>query len=113
MAIVLETPRLTLRHQDAFAQLHLARLICLIDPENGASKKVAEKIGMTLEKKVDGINGDGMPTLIYSVTRRLSLAAELRDSERLGPVTVTRKLVIQRSRPAPPFRGRCACPPPG
>jgi len=56
--------------QYGFEQLHLSRLICLIDPENGASQKVAEKIGMTLERKVDGWNGDGIPFLIYSMTRK-------------------------------------------
>ena len=50
----------------AFNQLQLSPLICLIDPENAASKKVAERIGMTLEKEVEGIDGDGIPTLIYS-----------------------------------------------
>jgi RimJ/RimL family protein N-acetyltransferase len=52
-----------------FEQLHLSRLICLIDPENIASQRVAEKIGMTLERKVDGIDGDNLPTLIYSIIR--------------------------------------------
>jgi RimJ/RimL family protein N-acetyltransferase len=54
-----------------FTQLHLSRLICLIDPENIASQRVAEKIGMTLEKKVDGIDGDNYPTLIYSLNKRM------------------------------------------
>jgi len=45
----------------------LKRLICVINPENRASSKVAEKIGMKLE--VDGcINGE--PTLLYSIDRR-------------------------------------------
>ncbi len=52
-----------------FAQLHLSRLICLIDPENKASQRVAEKIGMSLERKVDGLDGDNLPTLIYSISR--------------------------------------------
>lgn len=52
-----------------FEQLGLSRLICLIDPENIPSQRVAEKIGMTLEKLVDGIDGDNFPTLIYSITR--------------------------------------------
>ena len=52
-----------------FAQLHLSRLICLIDPENVASQKVAEKIGMSLERNVDGWEGDGIPFLIYSITK--------------------------------------------
>jgi len=34
-----------------FNQLNLSRLICLIDPENIASQKVAEKIGMSFEKE--------------------------------------------------------------
>jgi ribosomal-protein-alanine N-acetyltransferase len=33
-----------------FEQLRLSRLICLIDPDNQASIKVAQNIGMTLEK---------------------------------------------------------------
>jgi RimJ/RimL family protein N-acetyltransferase len=50
-----------------FEHLGLSRLICLIEPENIASQKVAAKIGMKLEKKVDGIAGDGIPTWIYAV----------------------------------------------
>ncbi|MCB0153566.1 MAG: GNAT family N-acetyltransferase, partial [Anaerolineae bacterium] len=49
-----------------FEQLQLPRLICLIDPDNRASRSVAEKIGMTLEKELAGIDGDGIPTLIYA-----------------------------------------------
>jgi RimJ/RimL family protein N-acetyltransferase len=48
-----------------FKKLLLPRLICLIDPENVASQRVAEKIGMSLEKKLDGIDGDNYPTWIY------------------------------------------------
>ena|SRR3990170_923183 len=47
-----------------FQQLHLSRLICLIDPGNQASSKVARKIGMTLEKELEL---DGEATLIYSI----------------------------------------------
>jgi RimJ/RimL family protein N-acetyltransferase len=36
---------------DAFGRLGVARLIALIDPENAASARVAEKIGMQLEKE--------------------------------------------------------------
>lgn len=50
-----------------FENLNLSRLICLIDPENISSQRVAERIGMTLERKVDGIAGDNYPTLIYSI----------------------------------------------
>ncbi len=53
-----------------FRKLNLSRLICLINPGNIASQRVAEKIGMTLEKTADGINGDNLPTLIYSMNRR-------------------------------------------
>ena len=52
-----------------FETLKLPRLICLIDPENTASQNVAKRIGMTLERRVDGIAGDNFPTLIYSITR--------------------------------------------
>jgi RimJ/RimL family protein N-acetyltransferase len=55
--------------QYAFENLDLSRLICLIDPENLASVKVAERIGMRLEQKVDGIDGDGFLTLIYAISR--------------------------------------------
>lgn len=34
-----------------FEQLHLSRLICLIDRENPASSKVAKNIGMTFERE--------------------------------------------------------------
>lgn len=53
----------------AFASLGLSRLICLIDPEHVASRRVAEKIGMALEQELDGIDGDGIPTLIYAVSK--------------------------------------------
>ena len=53
-----------------FEKLNLFRLICLIDPENIPSQRVAERIGMTVERKVDGIAGDNFPTLIYSINRK-------------------------------------------
>ena len=50
-----------------FEKLQLSRLICLIDEENIASKKVAEKIGMSFEKE----GQDEMGTFqVYSITRR-------------------------------------------
>jgi RimJ/RimL family protein N-acetyltransferase len=55
--------------QYGFGKLNLDRLICLIDPKNIASQNVARRIGMTLEKRVDGIDGDNFPTLIYSISR--------------------------------------------
>jgi ribosomal-protein-alanine N-acetyltransferase len=52
-----------------FEKLNLSKLICLIDPENIGSQKVAENIGMTFEKKVDGYEGDNIPFYIYSVEK--------------------------------------------
>ena len=53
--------------QYGFEALNLPRLIYLIDPQNVASQRVAEKIGMILETKLDGIDGDGNPTWFYAV----------------------------------------------
>lgn len=53
-----------------FEQLNLSRLICMIDPGNIASQRVAERIGMTFEKKVDGYEGDNIPFYIYSIIRK-------------------------------------------
>lgn len=53
----------------AFDNLNLSRIICLMHPDNLASQKVAKRIGMSLERKVDGIAGDNFPTLIYSINR--------------------------------------------
>ena len=47
-----------------FKQLHLSRLVCLIERENLTSIKVAEKIGMTFER--EGKDDIG-PFLLYSV----------------------------------------------
>jgi len=47
-----------------FNQVELSRLICVINPGNQASSRVAVKLGMTLE--IDGdVNGE--PTLLYSI----------------------------------------------
>lgn len=48
-----------------FERLALPRLIALIDPDNPASIRVAEKIGMRLERTLDGIIHEGRPTLVY------------------------------------------------
>jgi RimJ/RimL family protein N-acetyltransferase len=47
----------------AFERLDVARLVCLIDPANGASIRVAERIGMTFEKQLEDESG---PFLLYS-----------------------------------------------
>jgi RimJ/RimL family protein N-acetyltransferase len=52
--------------QYGFESLHLSRLICLIDAENAASQKVAEKIGMTFEK--EGRDEMG-PFLVYAIAK--------------------------------------------
>ena len=52
-----------------FEKLHLSRMVCLIDPENKASQKVAEKMGMAWEKTVNGYEGDNIPFWIYSINK--------------------------------------------
>ncbi len=49
-----------------FEQLRLSRLICMIDPLNRASIRVACKIGMTFERQLED---DGVPFLLYSMGR--------------------------------------------
>src|SRR5512141_209371 len=53
--------------QYGFEKLNLARLVSLIEPENIASQRVAEKIGMTFERRVD--DREYTPFFIYSITR--------------------------------------------
>ncbi len=53
-----------------FDKLKLSRLICMIDPENTASQRVAERIGMTFEKQVDEFDGDNLPFFIYSINKK-------------------------------------------
>lgn len=50
-----------------FDKLHLTRLICLIDPNNQASIKVATKIGMSFEK--DWVDELG-PLQVYSRNKK-------------------------------------------
>jgi RimJ/RimL family protein N-acetyltransferase len=47
----------------AFERLEVTRLVCLIDPANLASIRVAERIGMTFEKQLEDESG---PFLLYS-----------------------------------------------
>lgn len=47
-----------------FQTLQLPRLICLIDEENLASRKTAQKIGMTFEKRGEDEKG---PFLVYAI----------------------------------------------
>jgi RimJ/RimL family protein N-acetyltransferase len=48
-----------------FEQLHLPRLICMIDPQNQASAKVARNIGMTLERETQD---EQASLLLYSMS---------------------------------------------
>jgi len=53
-----------------FETLKLSRLVSLIEPENIGSQKVAEKMGMKLEKKIQmPVNGVDYPVWIYSITK--------------------------------------------
>lgn len=56
-----------------FEKLGLSRLICLIDRDNLASLKVAEKIGMTFEKEGEDEKG---PFLLYSIIKPLAPGAD-------------------------------------
>ena len=49
-----------------FAYLKLPRVISLIHPENSPSRRVAEKNGMKVERK---ITFRDFPTLVYAITR--------------------------------------------
>jgi RimJ/RimL family protein N-acetyltransferase len=49
-----------------FNELKFTRLISLIDPENMASIKVAEKVGLTLEEKTTFHDHD---VLVYSISK--------------------------------------------
>src|SRR5262245_31146105 len=51
-----------------FERLNLSRLICRIEPENIASQRVAEKIGMTYEKEWQDETG---PFLVYSINKTM------------------------------------------
>jgi ribosomal-protein-alanine N-acetyltransferase len=49
-----------------FETLGLSRLVCLIDPDNRPSIRVAERIGMSLERRIED---DPAPFLLYSRPR--------------------------------------------
>jgi ribosomal-protein-alanine N-acetyltransferase len=50
-----------------FERLRLSRLICLIHPDNQASREVARNIGMTLEKEMVD---DAGSFLLFSISKR-------------------------------------------
>ena len=53
----------------AFDNLSLKRVICLMHPDNIASQRVAQRVGMILEGSVDDIAADNFPTLIYAINK--------------------------------------------
>ena len=55
----------------AFVDLKLPRVISLVHPDNVPSRRVAEKIGMTVEKQ---ITFRGFPTKVFSLSRDRWLA---------------------------------------
>ena len=55
--------------QYGFEKLNLLRLVCLIEPGNVASQKVAEKIGMAFEKRV--VEGEYTPFFIYAMNKQM------------------------------------------
>jgi ribosomal-protein-alanine N-acetyltransferase len=55
----------------AFRELELPRVISLIHPENIPSRRVAEKMGMILQKE---ITFPGFPAHVFSITRGQWLA---------------------------------------
>ena len=56
----------------AFVDLKLLRVISLVHPNNVPSRRVAEKIGMTVEKQ---ITFRGFPTNVFSLSRHRWLAS--------------------------------------
>jgi ribosomal-protein-alanine N-acetyltransferase len=52
----------------AFSQLGLKRIIALIDPENAASERVAEKVGLHFEKDV--VRPEGETRRVYARNRQ-------------------------------------------
>jgi ribosomal-protein-alanine N-acetyltransferase len=53
----------------AFEEMGVTKLISLIRPENVPSRRVAEKLGMEVEKEISHGPGPGMPHLVYRATR--------------------------------------------
>ena len=64
-----------------FKKAGLHRLISIIESENAASIRVAEKMGMTLEKRA---SFHGISVLIYSVANALTRTAEPSPNQSAG-----------------------------
>jgi RimJ/RimL family protein N-acetyltransferase len=67
--LITEAARVVRDH--AFTDLKLPRVISLVHPDNIPSRRVAEKIGMTMEKQ---ITFRGFPTNVFSLSRDRWLA---------------------------------------
>jgi len=72
-----------------FKKAGLRRLISIIESENAASIRVAEKMGMTLEERA---SFHGIPVLIYSIANLISPTNELVDNRRFCVPDVLRSL---------------------
>lgn len=68
--LITEAVRTVCNH--AFLDLRLPRVISLIHPDNAPSRRVAEKIGMRLEKR---ITFRGFPTNLFALSRDQWLAS--------------------------------------
>ena len=64
----LATEAATAVRDHAFRDLELPRVISLIHPDNVASRRVVEKIGMTREKETVF---RGFPTIVFAITREV------------------------------------------
>ena len=53
----------------AFDNLSLMRVICLMHPDNIASQRVAQRVGMILEGSTDNVAANNFPTLIYAINK--------------------------------------------
>lgn len=62
----------------AFQTLRLPRLIAMIEADNAASRRVAEKAGLRMEKYMEGMDGDNLPFYIYSINAEYRAVYHLR-----------------------------------
>jgi RimJ/RimL family protein N-acetyltransferase len=53
--------------QYAFEELHLSRIVSLIEPENNVSRHVVEKAGMRFDREGQDEAG---PFLVYSINKK-------------------------------------------
>ncbi len=63
----------------AFTQVRLGRLVALVDPDNGASARVAERVGMHLEKET--LRPGGKTMAVYAIEAPLGTAGGAEHNE--------------------------------